>query len=151
MRFIIIIKTLNKSKYFGKFFLSYGSHINYCKSSSHFGMSKISANRGGNRMLLQFFLNHSKCDECLQPSTFSSKILASSAGIICSAFTAFGRERMICTRSASAMHSLVFNITFFSVTPGRSVSRIRAEYRPSSISLKQQLFSPFTKLNREST
>ena len=45
------------------------------------------------------------------------------------------------------MHSRVFRISFVSTRPGRSDSRMRAEYRPISVSLRQQLFSPLVKLN----
>lgn len=74
----------------------------YCKSSSHLGTSKISANSGGNRIELQFCRNHSRWAKCLSPSMRSSWILASSAGMICNAAAAleptaapFERDRVI--------------------------------------------------------
>lgn len=39
----------------------------HCKSSSHFGMSNISANNGGRDNFIQFTLNQSKCAECFAP------------------------------------------------------------------------------------
>lgn len=104
-------------------------NFSYCKSSSDFGISKISTNSGGNLdENCQLIRNQSRWLKWRRPKERSSRILASSAGIICSAFAVLGRDRIIWTRRASAMRSRVFRISFVSVIPGRSAaSKISAE------------------------
>lgn len=67
----------------------------------------------------------------------SSGILASNAGINCMDTVDPGRDRTICTRSASAMRSRIRDICLCSVIPGRcDVSSTNAENRPISVSLR---------------
>lgn len=121
----------------------------HCKSSSDFGISKISTNSGGRRdEYCQLIRNQSRWLKCRRPSERSSMTLASRAGMICSALAVFGRDRTIWTRRASAMRSRVFIISFCSVIPGRSAdSRMSAEYKPISVSLRLHALSPLAKLH----
>lgn len=125
----------------------------HCKSSSDFGISKISTNNGGRRdEYCQLILNQSRWWKWRNPSDRNSIILASSAGIICIAFAVFGRDRIIWTRKASAILSRVFIISFCSVSPGRSAAKsINAEYKPISVSLRLHAFNPFAKLHSSFT
>lgn len=45
------------------------------KSSSHLGMSNISANNGGNLIFVQFVRSQSKCVQCLAPRPVIKKYL----------------------------------------------------------------------------
>lgn len=116
-------------------------------SSSHFGMSKISANSGGSRNTVQLFRSQFKCDEWWTPRVLSSQIFASSAGISCSGALDPERVWTIWTRSASAIRSRVRNICFGSVIPGRvAVSSTKAENNPISASFKPYSLRPLAKL-----
>lgn len=44
----------------------------HCRSSSHLGMSKISANNGGRVSFIQLTRNQSRCAECFVPNVRSS-------------------------------------------------------------------------------
>lgn len=134
------------------FFLSCFDSVQFfycCKSSSDLGMSNISANRGGNRVIVQLVRNQSKWDECRAPRARNSGIFASNAGIICSAFATFGRDRIIWTRNASATFSRTRMMFFCSVMPGRSAARsTSAVYSPISVSLRPHPLKPFVKFNK---
>ncbi|KAI9587493.1 hypothetical protein GQX74_003339 [Glossina fuscipes] len=94
-----------------------------------------SANSGGKRGLV--IRNQPQWALCLAPNERNSGILASRAGINCSACVEAFRERTICTRNASVIRSLVRAIIFDSDIPGRSeANNTMAENKPISVSLK---------------
>lgn len=116
-------------------------------SSSYFGMSNISTNRGGSRNSVQLFRSQFKWDEWYTPSDLISVILASSDGINCNEAVEPDRVWTICTRSASTIRSRVRSICLGSVIPGRvAVSNTKAENNPISASLKPNSLRPFAKL-----
>lgn len=153
--------------FYNQNFFTFHFHSIY-RSSSLLGMSNISANNGGNLMCVQFVLSQSKCVQCLAPRPeksqcqrticwlyawkqlhppLSSGILASNAGINCNDTVDPGRDRTICTRSASAIFSRIREICLCSVMPDRcDVSSTNAENRPTSVSLRPNPFRLVVKL-----
>lgn len=115
-------------------------------------MSNISANNGGSLICVQFVRNQFKCEQCFAPSSLSSGIFASNAGINCNEFVVPGRERTICTRNASAIRSRVRDICFGSAMPGRAAAnKTRAENKPISVSLRLYPFRPLEKFKNAVT
>lgn len=128
------------------------SSVQFRSSSSVFGMSNISANSGGSLTCVQFDLSQFKWVQCLAPSSVSSGILASKAGISCNDVVDPGRDRTIWTRNASAMRSLVRDTCLGSDIPGRdAANRTSAENRPISVSLRPYPFRPVEKLRNAVT
>lgn len=114
----------------------------HCKSSSHLGMSNISANSGGNLSFVQFLRNQSRRLACLAPSALSSGILCETLVIAVTVPPAPSPAgRVACTLSASSTRSCSLCTALTSFSPGRSFSSTAAENRPSSVSVSWWAFS----------
>lgn len=115
------------------------------RSSSHLGMSNISAKSGGSLSLVQFLLNQSRRFACLAPRVLSS-------GILCETLEMLGQPpaevvspgaawfRNAWTLSASRRRSWSLCTAFTSFSPGLSLRRTAPENRPSSVSVSWWAF-----------
>lgn len=109
------------------------------RSSSHLGMSNISAKRGGNLSLVQFLLNQSRRFACLAPRALNSGILCETLDTpeqppaeVASPETVWFRNPW--TFNASRRRSWSLCTAFTSFSPGLSPRSTAPEKRPSSVS-----------------